>query len=271
MGSGAHSMEEAPVPVWSVVVRVALGLLWLAHGLEKFGVDWPNPIAGGTGSVAGMLEMLAGDTPFTPVRWWIERAMLPAADLIQYPVGVVEVGLGLALLAGRGLFLASLIGGVVQVFFWLGFFTTDWPMQYPIIVAMHGCLGLYALDRSGLSRRVRWGREGERKAETGPNRWMWILRLVLGALWLYEFERAGWPSAAVGLLLMVGAFGRLAALAGLGLTALAWPGSWGSWPWSYYMVAAAHLAAWAADAGHVGGLDLWLARSLPRPVGRWLA
>lgn len=264
-------MREAPVPAWSIVLRLALGLLWAAHGLEKFGVDWPKLIAGGTGSVAGMLELMAGDTPFRVLKWSIERVMLPAAGWLQVPVGVIELGLALAFLSGRGLFVATLLGGLTQTFFWLGFFTTDWPLQYPTIIAMHGCLGLFQLDRLSLSRRVRWGRASERLAEVGPDRWLWVLRMILGALWLYEFQRAGWPAAAIGGLLVLGAFGRLALLCGLALIALAWPAAWGSWPWSYYMVAAAHIAAWTADSGRIAGLDAWLGTVLPRQVGRWLA
>lgn len=263
-------MQEAPVPLWSIVLRVALGLLWAVHGLEKFGVRWPEPIAGGTGSVAGMLELMA-DTPFRPLAWWIDSVMLPMAGWLQIPVGLVEVALALAFLSGQGLFAAALAGGAVQTFLWFGWFDADWPLQYPVIIAMHGCLGLYRLDRLRLSRRVRWGRASERLAEVGPDRWLWILRVVLGMLWLYEWQRAGWPAAVAGVLLVLGAFGRFASLGGLVLTALAWPAAWGSWPWSYYMVGAAHVAAWTADSGRIAGLDAWLGPALPRQAARWLA
>lgn len=264
-------MRFMPIPAWSVVLRVALGLLWLVHGLEKFGVQWPGPLHGGTGSVAAMLELMLDSSPLSALRLAVSSLLLPAAGILQYPVGVFELALGASLLAGRLLFAAAFGGALLQAFLWLGYLDADWPLQYPVIVVMHGVLGLFELDRTGLAGRVCWRRPREREAKRDPDRWVPPLRLVLAALWLHEAGRFGWIAALLGVLLLVGALHRLALLAGLALTALAWPSAWGSWPWSYYMVAAAHLGAWLGAAGRRAGLDALLVQKIPAPLGRWVS
>lgn len=124
-------------PPWQLPVRIALGAMWIVHGLEKFGIKWPRAIGGGTHSVADMLTLMAD---VTPIGWFgalIERLMLPLAGWLQYPVGVLEISLGLAIGTGLLLRWGAPVGAAMQTFFWLGFAALDWPLQYPLVIGLH--------------------------------------------------------------------------------------------------------------------------------------
>lgn len=231
----------------SVIVRVGLAAMWLAHGLEKFGVKWPAWLAGGTQSVSGMLQLMAEETPFRVVRALIQRVMLPGAGLLQYPVGALEIGLGLALLLGVFLPYAALLGAAMQTFFWLGFFTLDWPMQYPLIIVAHLALAVPLLPVLAIREEA----------------WFQVLRVPLAAVWLYQ----GWHDSraylVLGGLLLAGLGTRLLALLSLGLVVVMFQReSWGAWPWSYYLVAASLAALVVGQADR----ETSLLRLLPE---RW--
>ncbi len=222
------------------MLRGFLAALWIANGLEKFGVDWPSWLLGGTGDVPGMLELMS-ETPIVPVAWIIRGLMLPLGSALTFPVGILEVGLGLALLAGFGLRWSGSLGALIQGFFWAGFLTSDWPFQYPLLILGHLALAMPAWleDRP-------WG---------APHRWLELLLGVLGIMWLYEGFVRGWMGLAAAALLAAAAvpglrWGRALAGAGLALglalTALAFQTeAWGNFVWAYYTVAAIHLAALA--------------------------
>lgn len=181
---------------WTIPVRAVLALMWITHSLEKFGVQWPPPIAGGTNSVAGMLGFMADETPLPFLRRAIEGFLLPNARLLQVPVGAIELALGLAigLAVANGRFLpwAPLAGAALQSFIWLGFVAVAWPLQYPLVIALH--LALLA----PLARRP-----------AGPG--------------LQRFARTALYAAPVV----------------VGLLIVAYRADWfGSWPWTYYLLAA---------------------------------
>lgn len=201
--------------------------MWLVHGLEKFRMKWPAWLAGGTHSVRGMLQLMAAETPVGFLRELIQRIMLPGAAVMQYPVGLLEIGLGLGLALGVFLPQAALLGAAMQTFFWLGFFTLDWPLQYPVIIMAHLTLAAPRLWPTMAS---------------GAN-WHQFLRLPVAAVWLFQ----GLPDSPAYLLLgglwLTGLGTRLLGLLSLVPVVLMFQReSWGAWPWSYYLVATSQVA-----------------------------
>jgi len=223
---------------WRIITRILLAAIWMGNGLEKFGMNWPAWLQGGTGDVPGMLAMMAEDTPVRPVAWLITHLMLPFGGHLTLPVGLLEVTVGLALLIGLGIRWAGLLGALIQSFFWLGFLTTDWPFQYPLLILAHLALAvpLWLSDRP-------WG---------SANRWLWVLTATLAAMWAYEGQTGDWRSFAAAALLLAGLVPRatwrrpilvVGAAAGIALTVGADRSEqWGSFVWAYYTVFSTHLA-----------------------------
>lgn len=218
---------------WRWVLRGFLGVLWIGNGLEKFGVNWPAWFRGGTGDVPGMLDLMA-DTPILPVRWVIQGLMLPLGHTLTIPVGVIEIGVGLALLIGIGLRWSGMLGALIQAFFWAGFITMDWPFQYPLLIMAHLALAIPAWleDKP-------WG---------APERWEQLMVGLLGLMWLYEGFSHNWVGLIAAVALAVSRIpgqrwtrivSAVGLLMGLGLTAMAFRSeSWGNFVWAYYTVLA---------------------------------
>lgn len=238
--------RRAPSPAWILVVRAILAAMWLVHGLEKFGVRWNPWLNGGTHSVAGMLGMMADETPVPMLDALIDRLLLPLGGLLQYPVGILEVALGLAIASGYLLRWAAPVGALMQVFFWLGFLTFDWPYQYPLVIAAHMALTGHAwLWRSDLG--------------------LSLLRAVCGIVWIASSTPL---LVALGVLILGGLGSRVLSLAALPLAVTAMRAeSWGYWPWSYYLVACLHIAVLLGNRGD----GLALSRLLPERLRRLAA
>jgi uncharacterized membrane protein YphA (DoxX/SURF4 family) len=237
-------LETTRARMWSIPLRIALAAMWVAHGLEKFGVKWPPALAGGTQSVPDMLGLIVDETPIAVLRILISKGMLPIAHLMQYPLGILEIAIGVALAAGLWLRWTALLGAAIQVFLWIGFITLDWPFQYPLVILSH--LALMDLHKA---------------------RWIPILRTVLGVVWLYVSK--GDPiMIAMGLLLLAGVGARILFPVALVLCIGAFRGeAWSSWPWAYYMVIAVHVAVLLG----VDGEGFTLARFLPQRYRTWSA
>lgn len=205
---------------WSAPLRALLALIWITHGLEKFGVKWPAFLAGGTHSVDGMLRLMMEETPISLLASLISHVFLPVSRLLQYPVGALEITIGLALATGVLLPWFATIGLSMQAFFWLGFLTLEWPFQYPLLMLAH----LFLLVR------------------TEDPRWMVAWRAALGFMWLYQSGGHALPFLALGGLLLLGIGTRAVSVIALALVVPAFQTeAWGSWPWTYYTVAILHL------------------------------
>lgn len=217
-------------------LRGLLGALWIGNGLEKFGVSWPAWLLGGTGDVPGLLRTMSEESPVPLLPWLIDTFMLPLGSAITYTAGILELALAAALLTGVMLPWASMVGALIQIFFWLGFLTVDWPFQYPILILAHLALAVPALlqDRP-------WG---------AWERWEIVLSLALVALWVYDAATGRLISLLPGVfiaasLLPVFRAGRVAGgiglAAGILFSALALPQErWDSFVWTYYSVIGVH-------------------------------
>lgn len=223
---------------WQGIIRMLVGSVWICNGLEKFGLRWPKWLHGGTGNVPDMLALMRDDTPMPLVSWIIEKLMLPLGNALNIPVGILEILLGVAILTGVLIGWAAALGALIQLFFWAGFITVDWPFQYPLLVVAH------------LSLAVPVWAKGSPWAT--KERWFQVLTACLVVMWLYEGRTLQWLPLLTGLMQGVGllvkgssagTIGRVGFVVGAVLAVLAFRvESWGAFVWAYYTVIGIHLA-----------------------------
>jgi hypothetical protein len=238
-----------------------VGLLWLVHGMEK--LLWllfpafvlPAPLHGGTGSVVNILQVFARDNPQEWFRAFVSTFMLPLGALNQYGVMLLEIGLGLVFLAGPRLwnrqplilYGAAATGIVQQLFIWMGFYYFEWPFTYLLMIAAHMVVALtfWQSQRSGNS----------------PDFGL-IIRVLLGAVWLYEgIETGNAIQLILGAAMFAGLLTPVAALGGLIFVLLTFiKGGWGAWWWVYYFAIADHLYVIIARSGRWYGVDAYLSQ-----------
>ncbi|GAB2737084.1 DoxX family protein [Salinifilum aidingensis] len=125
-----------------LLARIALGVVFIAHGLQKF-AQWG--ISGTTSSFAEM--------------------GVPVPGLAAWTAALVETLGGLALIAGAALPLAGVLLACTMLGAWLtahtgqGLFVTDGGFEYVLVLAVAALAlgfngGAYALDRLGPGRKV---------------------------------------------------------------------------------------------------------------------
>ena len=124
---GGHLSAKAPT-LWLAILRVYLGVLWLIEGVKKINEGWLDP---GKSFIAAMpkpedvpLESTDAVTNATQVtqyypepilkepprifQWFMETFIEPNAYLFQVSIVLMEIAIGLALIAGLFTILASL-------------------------------------------------------------------------------------------------------------------------------------------------------------------
>lgn len=110
---------------WLVLLRLYVGIMWLIEGVKKVQDGWLNPanikivqVAGTSGASeawtegAGEAAAVVGPTPifsepWAIYQWFTDTIVAPNAFLFQSMVVLMEIGIGLALIAGLFTFLAS--------------------------------------------------------------------------------------------------------------------------------------------------------------------
>jgi thiosulfate dehydrogenase [quinone] large subunit len=99
------------VPVWIATLRVVVGWWFFHAGVTKLIESGLNFTAG-----PSYLQRM-GDTVLGPVAVWMATTMLGVIEAI---VPLAETLIGLALIAGALVRLASLGGAIFMAFFWVG-------------------------------------------------------------------------------------------------------------------------------------------------------
>lgn len=112
--------------LWLIPLRIYVGILWLIEGINKVNEGWLEPgnikivqVAGGSGASqvaeaasSATQAAAAGPTPILSAppaiyQWFMDTFVAPNAMLFQTAVVLMEIGIGLALIAGLFTFLAS--------------------------------------------------------------------------------------------------------------------------------------------------------------------
>ncbi len=109
---------------WALLLRLFVGVMWLIEGYKKIQEGWLDPavikivqVAGTSGASAteGAEAAEAAVAYATPIlatppgfyQWFTDAVVAPNAYLFQIAVTFTEIGIGLALIAGLFVFLAS--------------------------------------------------------------------------------------------------------------------------------------------------------------------
>lgn len=129
-----------------LTLRLAVGAVFLAHGLPKLRTAWDRP--GDTAQAAGAGPAGGAGSPafFAALRW-------PAPSVVAAAVGVVEFAGGLSLLAGAGtrlsaLLLAALLGVAIAKVKWMRGFVGGSELEFTLLAA---CLALALLGGGPLA------------------------------------------------------------------------------------------------------------------------
>lgn len=115
---GGHFSHSTP-NFWLVPLRIFVGVHWLLEGLQKVNDGWlelGNIFIVQTAADSGASEAAAEAYASAPLleappafyQWILDNLIAPVAFPMQFMVVLVEIGIGLALIAGLFTFLASL-------------------------------------------------------------------------------------------------------------------------------------------------------------------
>jgi NADH:ubiquinone reductase (H+-translocating) len=113
---GGHLSRKSHT-IWLVLLRVFIGTMWLLEGVKKVKDGWLNPdniyiiqvsgVTGATEQAETVAEALLSSPPAI-YTWFMETFIERYAFLFQASVVLMEIAIGLALIAGLFTFLASL-------------------------------------------------------------------------------------------------------------------------------------------------------------------
>jgi len=128
------------VDVATLILRIAIGIMFCSHGLQKaFG------LFGGPG-ISGVTTMLSG-LGFSPAVFW--AYLLAYSELL----GGLCLLLGLATKYAAGILFILIVVAIVKVHLKHGFFSMGGGFEYPFIIAA-ACLALILLGtgKFGITR-----------------------------------------------------------------------------------------------------------------------
>jgi len=112
---GGH-LAQRTQSLWLIPLRLYVGILWLIEGINKVNEGWLQPgnikiiqVAGNSAAsqaAAGPSPILSA--PPAIYQWFMDTVVAPNAMLFQTSVVIMEILIGLALIAGLFTFLASI-------------------------------------------------------------------------------------------------------------------------------------------------------------------
>ncbi len=123
---GGHLAHKVPT-FWLFPLRLFVGVIWLLEGVKKVQEGWLDPanikivqVAANSAASAAETTAAAGPTPILAqppafYQWFTDTIIAPNAYMFQSSVVIMEILIGLALIAGLFTFFAS-IGSVFMCF-----------------------------------------------------------------------------------------------------------------------------------------------------------
>jgi NADH:ubiquinone reductase (H+-translocating) len=158
---GGH-LSHGTNSAWLLLLRMYVGVLWAIEGIKKVQEGWLIPgnikivqVAGTSGASAvegaepvanAVVPILAHPPAF--YQWFTDAVVAPNAGMFQFMVVFMEIGIGLALIAGLFTFFASIASlGLVANFVLSAM--TGWDILWFVFAAialMGGSGGAFSLD-----------------------------------------------------------------------------------------------------------------------------
>lgn len=157
---GGHLSHKTPT-FWMVPLRIFVGVIWLLEGIKKVQEGWLDPAnikivqvaansgasaAAETAAAAGPAPILAQPPAF--YQWFTDTIIAPNAYMFQSSVVIMEILIGLALIAGLFTFFAS-IGSIFMctnfIMSAMAGYEILWHM-FAGIALMGGAGGAFGLD-----------------------------------------------------------------------------------------------------------------------------
>jgi thiosulfate dehydrogenase (quinone) large subunit len=132
LAAPAFSLSVVPLSVLLSAARVALGILWLREGIVKYRAGFGE---------ADILLVADGATSNTRIpeffTFFADHVLRPSAELAGLAVPLVEVGLGVALIAGVLTLPIALASLVNLMTYWCSDLLVG---EYPIMGVLSGLL-----------------------------------------------------------------------------------------------------------------------------------
>jgi hypothetical protein len=178
-------LEERAGRAMPVVLRITLGLLWLAN------IHWKRPGDFGEADSSGLYKYLdpakRGPSVFDPFTWLVDEVILPNFQLFGWVTLLTEITLAAALLVGWKVRWMALIGAVQSLAIGLSVvnytLVVEWPWSYFLMIAGH--LALF-----GMAAGAVFGADGLR-AGNAHHGWL-AGGVAAGLLGLWAIAKVGW-------------------------------------------------------------------------------
>jgi uncharacterized membrane protein YphA (DoxX/SURF4 family) len=139
----ADPAQRTAEHLWTYVMRLMIGCMWFQGSLWKL----PLPVSGG---LKFWLEQEIPHAAFRPHAWLVEHILAPNLWLINTPIFLTELGMGLALMIGFLVRPAAAIGILFVLQLWLGLYLhpAEWPWLYIFLIFVQGFFIMHAAGRS---------------------------------------------------------------------------------------------------------------------------
>lgn len=178
-------LEQRVGRAMPVVLRITLGLMWLAN------IHWKRPGDFGEADSSGLYKYLdpdkRGPSVFDPFTWLVDEVILPNFQLFGWVTVLAEIALAAALLVGWKVRWMALIGAAQSLAIGLSVvnytLVVEWPWSYFLMVAGH-------LTLFGMAAGAVFGADGLRAANAHRG---WLAGgVTAGVLGLWALAKVGW-------------------------------------------------------------------------------
>ena len=135
--------QRTPEHVSTWFMRVMIGCMWFQGSLWKL----PLPVSGG---FKYWLEQEIPNAAFGWHRWIVEKLLAPNIALLNLPIYLTELAMGVSFILGFFVRPVAAIGMLFTLQLWLGLYRHpgEWPWLYIFLVFVQGFFLLHNAGRS---------------------------------------------------------------------------------------------------------------------------
>jgi len=121
LDQGLNHVKVKTFTFWLTIIRIWLGITWVAEGINKINQGWFQYVKLGPAdatSSASITSLISSHTP-SWYGWIVETIIYPNSLIFQKMIVVTEIGLGLAFITGTLTVIAALVAIALNVNFML--------------------------------------------------------------------------------------------------------------------------------------------------------